>query len=210
MNKKGFTLVELLAVIAVMGILLGVAIPAISKTVDNARKDTFVDTAKKYGEGLKSLWVSDRLDCFNIAGKPSSFDGYSQNRSGASYFYVPISSEDAGTTAKFGGKYDVKIPKLLESGGKSAWGGKDVTGYGVVEIIGRGSSLKVNYYVSLVDGTYGIVDAVNYTKIVKNDIELEGASKINYASHTNPIKINIVKSDSDSKETVTAYLCQGL
>ena len=47
MNKKGFTLVELLAVVAIIGILSLVAVPNIIGIVDNIRKDNMVDDAKK-------------------------------------------------------------------------------------------------------------------------------------------------------------------
>ena len=47
-SKNGFTLVELLAVIAIMGILMMVAIPSISRVIENSRKDTFVDIVKSY------------------------------------------------------------------------------------------------------------------------------------------------------------------
>ena len=47
-NSKGFTLVELLAVIVIMGILMMVAIPAVTRTIENSRKDTFIDIAKSY------------------------------------------------------------------------------------------------------------------------------------------------------------------
>ena len=47
-NNKGFTLVELLAVIVIMGILMMIAIPSITKTIEKSRKDSFVDIAKSY------------------------------------------------------------------------------------------------------------------------------------------------------------------
>ena len=45
-NKKGFTLIELLAVIIILAILIAVAVPAVTRYLDGARKDTFVTNAK--------------------------------------------------------------------------------------------------------------------------------------------------------------------
>ena len=67
MNSKGFTLIELLAVITIMGILMMVAIPTVSRTIENSRKDTFIDTMKSYvgytdhsfgSNGRKNIFVS--------------------------------------------------------------------------------------------------------------------------------------------------------
>lgn len=46
LNKKGFTLIELLAVIIILAILIAVAVPAVTRYLDGARKDTFVTNAK--------------------------------------------------------------------------------------------------------------------------------------------------------------------
>ena len=45
-NKNGFTLIELLAVIIILGILLLIAVPAVSKYIDNSRKNTYVNSVK--------------------------------------------------------------------------------------------------------------------------------------------------------------------
>ena len=46
LNKKGFTLVELLAVITILGILMSVAIGAVSWILESA-KDNFYKTLEK-------------------------------------------------------------------------------------------------------------------------------------------------------------------
>lgn len=45
-DKKGFTLVELLAVIVMLGIILIIAVPKITDTIDNAKLSAFIDTTK--------------------------------------------------------------------------------------------------------------------------------------------------------------------
>ncbi|MBR2828523.1 MAG: type II secretion system protein [Bacilli bacterium] len=47
MNKKGFTLVELLAAITLLGILMGIAIPAIMHLITGNRNQIYVTDAKK-------------------------------------------------------------------------------------------------------------------------------------------------------------------
>ena len=54
-NNKGFTLVDLLAVIVIMGILMIVVIPVITRTIENVRKDTFIDIVKQYVNGVKTM-----------------------------------------------------------------------------------------------------------------------------------------------------------
>jgi prepilin-type N-terminal cleavage/methylation domain-containing protein len=46
MKKKGFTLVELLAVIVILAIILAIAVPGISGLIDSARKNAFQDDVK--------------------------------------------------------------------------------------------------------------------------------------------------------------------
>lgn len=46
LNKKGFTLVEILAVVIIMGVLLLVAIPMVGKYIEESRKNTYVTAAK--------------------------------------------------------------------------------------------------------------------------------------------------------------------
>ena len=49
MNNKGFSLVELLAIITVLGLIMGIAIPAYQKYVTNSRKtgyNTLINTCR--------------------------------------------------------------------------------------------------------------------------------------------------------------------
>ena len=60
-ENKGFTLVELLAVIVVLAIVMSLAVVAITGVLDNARKATFVSEAKSFLEGARNVVNSDDL-----------------------------------------------------------------------------------------------------------------------------------------------------
>lgn len=63
-NKSGFTMVELLTVMTIMGLLLLITIPSVSRIIENARKDTFVVTAKDYLEAVENSVTADNLVCY--------------------------------------------------------------------------------------------------------------------------------------------------
>ena len=152
LNSKGFTLIELLAVITIMGILMLVAIPTVSRTIENSRKDTFLDTTNQYVNGVKNMWAADTLSCDST---PDATGGeYVSSAVPTGWYYVPINTAD--TTGS--------LPTILEQGGKSSWGSRHMKGFVLVKVeddeIGTGSSAKitrkVSYYPVLVDGVHGI------------------------------------------------------
>ena len=48
MNRKGFTLVELLGVVVILSIIMLIAIPNITSTLDRNKKDSYIADAKKF------------------------------------------------------------------------------------------------------------------------------------------------------------------
>ena len=60
-NKKGFTLVELLAVIVVLAIIMIIAVPQVLNAMDDARKSTFTIEARKAIEAGMSQRQADEL-----------------------------------------------------------------------------------------------------------------------------------------------------
>ena len=151
-NNEGFTLVELLAVIVIMGILMMVAIPSVTRTIENSRKDTFVDIAKSYGNAARTLWTSDNLTCNGVVSSAVDDGDY----------YILINSKSGAKES---------LPVLVDQGGKSSWGNRDVNGYVRVNISttpgvdddGDGVFEKepkrvTKFYVALSDGTHGLVD----------------------------------------------------
>ena len=109
-NNKGFTLVELLAVIVIMGILMMVAIPSVTRTIENSRKDTFVDIAKSYANAARSMWTTDNFTCNGVVSSAVDDGDY----------YILINSKSGAKET---------LPTLVDQGGQSSWGNRDVNGY---------------------------------------------------------------------------------
>ena len=63
--KKWFTLIELLAVIIILGILMLVAIPSVTKYISDSRKEGYVATAKTIIDGTRNLVNKGSIDMFD-------------------------------------------------------------------------------------------------------------------------------------------------
>ena len=60
MNNKGFTLVELLAVLAIIAIIGGIAIPNVISLMDNNKKDHIINDAQRLISLAKNAVANDR------------------------------------------------------------------------------------------------------------------------------------------------------
>lgn len=81
-QEKGFTLVELLAVIVILGIIVAIAIPAVGSIMSNARTDAdnaeidlIIDAARIYH--LQNEWPAD-----GVTTETLTMEGYLEGRSG--------------------------------------------------------------------------------------------------------------------------------
>ena len=61
MNKKGFTMIEVLAVIIILGILSMIGIYAVSSNIEESRKSAFVDNGIAYCEQMVAMRARDQL-----------------------------------------------------------------------------------------------------------------------------------------------------
>ena len=61
MKKKGFTLVELLAVIAILALLVIIALPNVLKMFNQAKKDTFLTEAKTIYKEISKKYITETM-----------------------------------------------------------------------------------------------------------------------------------------------------
>lgn len=81
-NKKGFTLVELLAVIVILAVVILIAVTAVIPRMNNAKRKAFVDEALMYyNAATDAILTEDAVDCYDASNMDEyikqSKDGYS-------------------------------------------------------------------------------------------------------------------------------------
>ena len=64
-TKRAFTLLELLAAIIILGLLMLIAIPSVTKYISDSRKEAYIDTAREYLKGAVNLVNSGKLDVYD-------------------------------------------------------------------------------------------------------------------------------------------------
>lgn len=100
MNKKGFTLVELLAVIAILAILVIIALPNVLSMYNEAKMNTFTTEMRKLYSGVKEKWMLSNnggqtyTNVSGLDGVAISIDGSQTNK-----YYIEI--EPSGKITRF-------------------------------------------------------------------------------------------------------------
>lgn len=114
-NNKGFTLVELLAVIVILAIILAISIPAITKIVDSSKKAAFAESNKMVIRAVMLKASSD--DTFNYASITA------QNAS--EKLNIALDGFQTLTISKYGGSYYVISTGKDNFNGYTSYGTKD-------------------------------------------------------------------------------------
>lgn len=143
-NKKGFTLVELLAVIVILGVLLMIAVPAVQNVIRSSRKKSFESAAKLAIENVETIASNEKLSAT------------------ISECFVPITEYEYTVNSK-----TEKVPKMeLERGSF----GENAIGYIKVNSEAKGTIYLQNDDYLVNGNTLDAVSAVSVTNENKNTI----------------------------------------
>ncbi|MGI6325333.1 MAG: type II secretion system protein [Bacilli bacterium] len=69
MKKRGFTLVELLAVIVILAVILAIAVPNVLGIIENTRKESFAANGKMMANAAKTIMASEPKYVPSASGK---------------------------------------------------------------------------------------------------------------------------------------------
>ena len=122
-KKQGFafTLIELLAVIIILGVLMLVAIPSVTSYINNSRKDAYVTTAKQIIKGATNLVNSGDLDVYDTTAT----------------YYLPKTciNLETGGESPYGGKFDPAYILVTYDNDSFSyyWMSRDENGMGIKE-----------------------------------------------------------------------------
>lgn len=104
-NKKGFTLVELLAVIVILAVVVLIAMTAVVPQMNKARVEAFVTEANKYIQAATNYYTDSQLSgtgmastggCVKIA---TLNNGYIDKKDAKYKGYVNVTINTDGTTS---------------------------------------------------------------------------------------------------------------
>lgn len=94
-NQKGLTLVELLAVIVILGVIAAIAIPAIGSTIENARNNADVQSANMLEEAAL-LWANTANPTGLAGGTPAAGTITVAQLQGTGYIREEVTTSDGG------------------------------------------------------------------------------------------------------------------
>ena len=134
MNKKGFTLVELLAVLVLISLLMGLAIPGINRISNNMKKKSYNQKIKLI-ESAAELWGQDNktrlqttscniddneVPCYKIEIKELLSENYLDSDNNSGKYINPKNDKDMKECIVFVYKQNKRVYAKFDNGSDSS------------------------------------------------------------------------------------------
>ncbi|GGJ67563.1 type IV pilus assembly protein PilA [Anoxybacillus voinovskiensis] len=146
-NERGLTLIELLAVIVILGIIAAIAIPSIGGLIDNSKKDAHVANAQQMINAAKIAVTADK-DLIPADGKFTVMPlEYLEDKG-----YLETVKDPDGDTNSY-----LKAPQGYAGDVSKDQGNDPKAAYSYVLI--KNESTKLKYYVKLVNNKRGVKES---------------------------------------------------
>lgn len=184
-NNKGFTLVEILATITIIGIISIIAIPTVNNSITSSRKESFVSMAKNYIKQARNELIGKNL-------------AYKKNKD----IVCKLPSED--------GKYTlINIKDIeLENNSQISPFKKSLEGY----VIAVNKKNKIAYFIAMIDkGKNGIDQFIEESKLTKDKIKKQTAITDNTKNYQKNLRNTITITDETYGGDYSLYMeCEGI
>ncbi len=194
MKKKGFTLVELLAVIIILAVIALIGTPIVSNLIDESKKNSAVNSGYGYIKAVQNTLQDAAMDNLAIDLTEGTFDG-------TTFTYYQIGRDGSKTrkTADINVKVSGNTPtsvNLVISDGIVTGGNLSIAGFGLyVEAngkVGLGGS-AITYEVADASETYLGILYLDPTNLSKTCTKEEAESNLNSNGTPTNIKSGCMK-----------------
>lgn len=219
MNKKGFTLVELIAVVTIIGIIALIAIPSIMTLSNNSKKEQVISDAKKLISDVKRKsklieyeeYYPDKVEgsCKKICIKESKFNGVIVNDPDGNKY---DEEESCVNVLYQNGKYNYFVKLASKYNGKYKRGistSKSKILYVLETHLNKDTSVRYNNSVEIVnlDGQCPKLEdfpEVETPDVPETDVGQEGETELVYTEDIQSnVSVNLVTEDGKIKQTET-------
>ena len=190
MKRKGFTLVELLAVIAILAILVIIALPNVLKMFNDAKKNSFLTEAKTVYSEAGKKYISDNItspgnnEHIYCKSKTDSLNPLSLSGRGINYYIKTDSNGNVNTIVvwddtRYLAKKDSKIDVTSLTESKDITDDiKNATCENISEVVGLVDKIKPEYKVT---GSVTFGDSQHLSLNIKmNNMNDSTFSKVKY------------------------------